>query len=155
MKRTTIIPRPDWQEKVERVGLTFHTPGGQVYWNESAYYELSSAEIDTLEQTGNDLHKLCLKGAEHVIASNLFHLLSIPEEAVPFIIKSWERDDFSLYGRFDLAYSPGLPPKLLEYNADTPTALVEAAVAQWYWLEEVFPKADQFNSIHEKLIGAW
>jgi glutathionylspermidine synthase len=33
--------------------------------------------------------------------------------------------------------------------------LVEAAVAQWYWLEEVFPEADQFNSIHEKLIRGW
>jgi glutathionylspermidine synthase len=45
--------------------------------------------------------------------------------------------------------------KLLEYNADTPTALVEAAVAQWYWLKEVFPKADQFNSLHEKLVAKW
>jgi glutathionylspermidine synthase len=44
---------------------------------------------------------------------------------------------------------------LLEYNADTPTALVEAAVAQWFWLEETQPGADQFNSIHERLIAAW
>lgn len=47
------------------------------------------------------------------------------------------------------------PPKLLEYNADTPTALIEAAVVQWYWLQERFPQADQFNSIHERLIEAW
>ena len=43
---------------------------------------------------------------------------------------------------------------MLEYNADTPTALLEAAVVQWYWLEEVKPGRDQFNSIHEKLIAA-
>src|SRR6185436_5393107 len=109
------------------------------YWDESACYELTLDEIDALEKAGNDLHELCLKAAEHVIETNLFHLLSIPEDAIPFIIKSWERDDFSLYGRFDLAYSPGQPPKLLEYNADTPTALVEAAVAQWHWLEDVYP----------------
>jgi glutathionylspermidine synthase len=36
-----------------------------------------------------------------------------------------------LYGRFDLAYRGDGPPKLLEYNADTPTALFEAAVVQW------------------------
>jgi glutathionylspermidine synthase len=44
---------------------------------------------------------------------------------------------------------------LLEYNADTPTALVEAAVAQWFWLQDRFQGMDQFNSIHEKLIAAW
>ncbi|MEO6245342.1 MAG: glutathionylspermidine synthase family protein, partial [Opitutaceae bacterium] len=69
--------------------------------------------------------------------------------------RSWERDDFSLYGRFDLAFDGGGAPKLLEYNADTPTALVEAAVAQWFWLQETRPEADQFNSIHERLIAAW
>jgi len=44
---------------------------------------------------------------------------------------------------------------LLEYNADTPTSLVEAAVTQWFWLQDSFPQADQFNSIHEKLIAKW
>ena len=44
---------------------------------------------------------------------------------------------------------------MLEYNADTPTAFLEAAVVQWYWLEEVKPGCDQFNSIHEKLIERW
>jgi len=32
---------------------------------------------------------------------------------------------------------------------------VEAAVAQWYWLEERFPGKDQFNSLHERLVAAW
>src|SRR6516225_10498493 len=51
------------------------------------------------------------------------------------------------------------PPKLLEYNADTPTALLEASVVQWRWLEQaVRPRnadADQFNSLHEKLIASF
>jgi glutathionylspermidine synthase len=51
------------------------------------------------------------------------------------------------------------PPKMLEYNADTPTALLEASVIQWHWMEDVkldLPyRIDQFNSIHEKLIEAW
>jgi glutathionylspermidine synthase len=28
-------------------------------------------------------------------------------------------------------------------------------VAQWHWLQAVKPAADQFNSLHEKLIAAW
>src|SRR4029079_2685552 len=40
-------------------------------------------------------------------------------------------------------------------NADTPTSLIEAAVAQWNWLQAVRPKSDQFNSLHERLIARW
>src|SRR5260370_514382 len=36
-----------------------------------------------------------------------------------------------------------------------PTALAEAAVAQWFWLTDLDPQGDQFNSIHEHLIDAW
>ncbi len=60
-----------------------------------------------------------------------------------------------IYGRFDLAYDGQNPPKLLEYNADTPTSLLEAAVIQWHWLREVEPESDQFNSIWEGLIANW
>jgi hypothetical protein len=44
---------------------------------------------------------------------------------------------------------------MLEYNADTPTSLVEAASPQWFWMEDRFPGADQWNSLHERLVAAW
>ena len=44
---------------------------------------------------------------------------------------------------------------MLEYNADTPTALLEAAVIQWFWLKDTHADADQFNSIHERLLEFW
>ncbi len=155
MNRIAISPRHKWQERVEEVGLTYHTPEGVTYWDESAYYQLSSREVDEFEKAANDLHAMCIEAAEDVINRQLFDQLGIPPAAVPYILKSWERDDFSLYGRFDFAYDGRNPPKLLEYNADTPTALVEAAVAQWYWLQDTNRNSDQFNSIHEKLIAAW
>jgi glutathionylspermidine synthase len=55
----------------------------------------------------------------------------------------------------DPGYNGSTPPKLLEYNADTPTSLLEASVIQWYWLQDVYKEADQFNSLHEKLIAKW
>jgi glutathionylspermidine synthase len=55
----------------------------------------------------------------------------------------------------DLSWDGSGEPRLLEYNADTPTALLEASVVQWYWLQEAAPGMDQFNSIHEKLIARW
>jgi glutathionylspermidine synthase len=155
MNRVTQIPRADWREKAEALGFTYHTHDHGPYWDESAYYEFSSREIDRLEAAGNALHQLCIDAAQVVIDRGWWTRLGIPERAIPTILASWERDDPSLYGRFDLAYDGVQPPKLLEYNADTPTALIEAAVVQWYWLQERFPGADQFNSIHEWLIETW
>lgn len=155
MKRHVCEPRPDWRAKVESIGLTYHSHESGPYWDESACYELSAADVHALESAANTLHALCIEAAEAVIENAWWTRLGIPAIAVPAILNSWERDDFSLYGRFDLAYDGITPPKMLEYNADTPTALVEASVAQWFWLQETRPGADQFNSIHERLIEAW
>ena len=66
-------------------------------------------------------------------------------------------EGMSLYGQFDLAYggNEASPAKMLEYNADTPAGLVEAAVTQWYWLEDALPDRDQWNMLHERLVQAW
>jgi glutathionylspermidine synthase len=155
MRREILTPRPDWRAKVEALGLDFHTSEGEAYWWEEACYAFSAAEIDVIEAATATLHQLCLEAAERIVAAGDFARLRIPEAYREWVARSWRRRDPDLYGRFDLAFDGAGPPKLLEYNADTPTALLEAAVVQWYWLEEVKPGADQFNSIHEKLIAAW
>jgi glutathionylspermidine synthase len=154
VRRVESEPRRGWQAKVEELGLTFHTPGDP-YWYESAHYVLSADEVDTLERATNRLHEMCIAAAGHVIEKKRFDDLGIPPFARDLIVRSWEADTPSIYGRFDLAYDGEGPPKLLEYNADTPTALYEAAVVQWKWLEELHPGKDQFNSIHERLIATW
>ena len=58
----------------------------------------------------------------------------------------------SIYGRFDLRYDGAGPAKLLEYNADTPTTLLEASILQWNWLKDTHEGDDQWNSLHEKLV---
>jgi glutathionylspermidine synthase len=154
MNRITIEPRADWPAKVEALGFIFHSSGGP-YWNESAYYDFTATEIDTLESATNELFRLCLEAVERVIEGNLFARLHIPERCIPLIRNSWEREDLSLFGRFDLRFDGGGPPTLYEFNADTPTSLLEASVVQWDWLRECLPEKDQFNSIHEKLIARW
>jgi len=155
MRRHRCQPRPAWRQKVEAIGLTFHTAPEGPYWDESACYELTADEVNALETAASTLHALCIEAAEAVIENQWWRRLGIPEIAIPSILRSWERDDFSLYGRFDFSYDGQSPPKLLEYNADTPTALIEASVAQWFWLQDTHPDADQFNSLHERLIEAW
>ena len=161
MQRHAIEPRPDWRAKVEALGLVFHSEGQQgaaapePYWNERAYYAFTVDDVDRIERATNELHARCLEAVEHVVAHRLYAQLGIPAHAVRAIERSWEREPPSLYGRFDLAYDGAGPPLMLEYNADTPTSLYEAAVVQWKWLEERFPDRDQFNSLHDRLIATW
>lgn len=155
MKRVATTERIDWQHRVPSQGLTFHTPPAGPYWNEGAYYEFTAAQVDVLEAATNTLHELCLEAVQHVIDHKRYAELCIPAIAIPMIERSWEEELPSIYGRFDFAYDGAGEPKMLEYNADTPTSLLEAAVIQWSWLEDKFPEADQFNSIHDRLIAWW
>ncbi|MFM8273650.1 MAG: glutathionylspermidine synthase family protein [Gemmata sp.] len=155
MHRVTCDPRPNWQKRVEEYGLYYHTLRGEPYWDESAFYQFTNTEVERIYDATMALHKMCLDLVQEVIDKRLFGLFMIPQEFEDYVIRSWENDEPSIYGRFDFAYDGSGPPKMLEYNADTPTALVEAAVAQWYWLKDVDERGDQFNSIHEQLIEAW
>ncbi len=155
MRRLELTPRADWVRKVEEVGLIYHHTTEGPYWDESAVWEFEAREIEEIERATHDLHQMALAAARRVIDEERYAELGIPPAAVPLIKAAWYAEPPALYGRLDLAYDGINPPKLLEYNADTPTTLVEAAVAQWYWLQDVSPSADQFNSIHEGLVEKW
>ena len=145
---------------MEAIGFHYHSIDG-TYWDESRCYVFSEAEIDALEAATAELHEMALNAAQQIVGSARYDELAIPREWVPAIEASWNARNthaasgFSLFGRMDLCYDRKGPAKLLEYNADTPTACLEASVAQWSWLQAVKPDADQFNSLHEKLIDAW
>jgi glutathionylspermidine synthase len=163
MRRIDCPERDDWRSTAEAAGFDFHSIDGERYWDERAYYAFTLDEIERgIETPTGEIDAMCIELAgsavddEHALAR-----LKIPETFWPLISESWHRDDRSLYGRIDLSFDGRGPAKLLEYNADTPTSIFEAAVFQWTWLEQaiernIIPKrADQFNSIHERLIEAW
>jgi len=154
MRRETLTPRAGWAAEMEEIGFHFHSMGG-VYWDESACYGFDAAEIDTLEAATAELHAMALEAVEHIVRQERFEPFALPMAHVDYVAQSWKRRDPSLYGRMDLRFDGQEPPKLLEYNADTPTALLEASVAQWRWLKAVKPGADQYNSIHERLLERW
>lgn len=155
MQRLRIRPRQNWQEAVEKMGLQFHTPEGRPYWDESVCYRFKAREIDEIEAATEELQQLCLKAGQFIIDNDRFDDFQIPAAARPLIREAWEQEPPSIYGRFDLMYNGASPPKLLEYNANTPTSLLEASVIQWYWHLDTKIGKDQFNSIHEKLIAQW
>jgi glutathionylspermidine synthase len=169
MRRVPTSPRPGWQKTVESQGLYYHTlpaaqpgagpgnwdpAGGRPYWDESAYYEFEPPEIDEIEACTYRLNEYCLRAAEYILQEGLFEQVGVPASHAEWVRRSWERDEHTIYGRFDLRYDGGGPPRLLEYNADTPTALLEAAVIQWYWMKDCHGdgRHDQFNTLHERLL---
>lgn len=161
MKRIGVQPRDNWPAIVESQGMAYHTLAvdegvDPKYWDESHAYELTSDEVDAIEEASQVLYRMCLSAVEYVIGENKLNQLAIPPEFHDLVKKSWDRQDVDLYGRFDLAFDENGIPKMLEYNADTPTSLLESSVIQWYWLEDYAKRTgknlDQFNSIHENLI---
>jgi len=141
------VVRPGWEAEIEAQGLVYNRtelPGGEVrsYWREGPFYDFTMAEVQRLEGWVAQLFEMCVAAGDHVVEHDLFDRMGIPPIARPEIRRTWEAEPPSVYGRFDLRYDGQGPPKLLEFNADTPTGLVESAVTQW-------------NSLHERLIGAW
>ena len=141
-------------------GFHFHTMYGEPYWDESAYYQFTLAQIENdIEDPTAELHQMCLAVTEDVVNSEeLLTRFRIPEQHWDLVRNSWQERAPSLYSRLDLVYNGKGPAKLLENNADTPTSLYESGFWQWLWLSqnvdagELALHADQFNSLQEKLV---
>lgn len=161
MRRVAIAERAGWREIADAQGFTFHHDGGERYWDERAAYVFTMDEIEArIEAPTVELHAMCLDLVADVVCSQeMMERLVIPAEHRDFVAGSWAAKAPSLYGRFDFAYDGEGPAKLLEYNADTPTSIYETGFFQWAWLEALIAdkrvpeSADQFNSLHEKLIA--
>ncbi|MBM9468355.1 glutathionylspermidine synthase family protein [Nakamurella leprariae] len=166
------VLRPGWQAQIVAEGLVYHESADgrdpRSYWTEAEYYSFTAAEVERLASVADTLFdRMLVEAGDHVIANKLYDRLSIPQVAVPAIERSWHEDAPSVYGRFDLRYGndpdlvdrdPSLAtPKLLEFNADTPTSLLESAVIQWNWLlgNDAVQHRDQWNNIYDALTAAW
>jgi glutathionylspermidine synthase len=158
VNRIEVEPRKGWPAIIEEQGLVYwktELPDGSTmpYWHESNAYTLTGAEVYEMEGAAKVLLEMLVEAGDYIIEENLFSQMGIPGWAVPRIKETWESEPPMVYGRFDFAYDNDGTFKLLEYNADTPTALVETAV-QWHWVQDVFGEGgDQWNMVHEQLVG--
>jgi glutathionylspermidine synthase len=153
MRRDVVAPRPELKARLKELNLW--PADGSPYYDESAAYVFTEAQVETLYEATAELERMIGVAVDHVIAKKRFAELGIPKNLAKYAAETRKRGDPSIYGRMDLAYDGVNSPKLLEYNADTPTALFEASVLQWEWLKATHPDGDQFNSIHEALIANW
>lgn len=139
---------------LEKMGFLWHRDVDGEYIVKEKLLLLTPEEVYAYERATNELYKMYETAAEYVIEHNLFESLDIPTHLIKGIQESWKSErDNHLYGRFDL--SGGIDTqeiKLIEFNADTPTLLLETALIQWMLLEQsnIQNKA-QFNAIYEAI----
>jgi len=160
MRRVPALPRPNWLTTVEQQGLSYAVDRAESgdttaqYWHEDARYEFTAREIDYLEQVTSNLHALAVQAAHKMVTDpSVIARHNLPAGVGECLARSLaDSDETSIYGRFDLAWGGTGDAKMLEYNADTPTGLVEAAVCQWMWLEDLHPANDQWNMLHDRFL---
>ena len=163
MRKVAGTERPDWAAQAEAAGFAFHTMHGEPYWDETSAYAFSLEEIETrLEDPSTALHAMVLEAVDRAASSEReMRRLAIPEAHMDRVAASWRDGAPELFGRMDLSYDGAGPAKLLEYNADTPTSLYEAAVFQWDWMVQgreagrLPAEADQLNGLFEALTDRW
>ncbi len=159
--------RDNWLEQARLLGFDTALLSDPPYWVEALQepfcLELTVADIAALEHAGRIVQSQVLALVERVCcgpdSEALMERLSIPTDYRRAVRLSFERQDPSLYSRFDFAFEPGQSsPRLLELNADTPSSLMEASVLQLAWLagmkerQSLAPESDQYNFLQDTLV---
>ncbi len=163
MQRVPVTERPDLAQAAADHGFEFKAGEGIPYWDESAYYRFTLRQIEEdLEGPAEEIEGMCFEVVERALNDEtVMRRLGIAEQYWDYLAASWRNQEKHLYGRMDISYDGKGAAKLLEYNADTPTALYESAVFQWEWLEQakdrgLIPEGcDQLNDLHESLVRAF
>ena len=140
--------------KLEELGFTWHTDNDGTKYVSDELVQLTQEEAEAYYEAANSIYDMYVEAAEYVIDNKLFFELGIPFNLIEMIKKSWENDvHWHIYGRFDLAGGiDGKDIKLIEFNADTPTALFETALLQWAILKHNdMDEEKQFNNVYEAI----
>jgi glutathionylspermidine synthase len=149
----TLRVEPLDKSVMEEIGMTWHTDQDGSDYITSELVQVSEPEAEAYFSAANRLYDMYVEAAQYAIDHQLYYELGIPSNLVRLIEESWDKDDWHLYGRFDLAGGlDGEPIKLIEFNADTPTGLFETSIIQWAILKaNGMDQTRQFNNIHAML----
>jgi glutathionylspermidine synthase len=152
MKTIPVKPVPD--EIYDKLGFYWYASPQDKSYVADELVVISEAEGDAYYRAANELYDMVVQAGQHVVDQKLYSLLDIPLNLIEMIETSWEDDShFHLLGRFDLAGGQdGLPIKLIEFNADTPSLIFETALIQWVILKHnKMEEANQYNNLYETI----
>jgi glutathionylspermidine synthase len=148
--------------RAEALGFCFHSPEGREYWARDACYVLTPEAVARMEAAARELNGMIAAAVDRVVARGDYDAFGFTPRLAALVEQSHRLGERSLYGRFDFRLDPvDGSIKLFEFNAETPAALLEAAVVQLAWFEETppgpdtRPGTDQWNGIDDALVARW
>lgn len=163
--------RPNWEFIVsEQEHLLYDTDPedpGYHYWTEDAVYSVSTLELEDIRAQVQEVNRICIDAIEW-LASGGMGTMGLPAEFFRLAVASWRKyregdGELDIAGRFDFLpvqdlTTGGTVLKLLEYNADTPTTMVESAVCQTSHFDYHFAGDARYttvNRIGDAFIDRW
>jgi glutathionylspermidine synthase len=147
--------------RAEALGFRFHSPDDREYWARDACYALTPEAVAALESAARELDGMIAAAVDAVVRRGDYGAFGFTDRLAALVEASHRAGEPSLYGRFDFRLAPDGAIKLFEFNAETPAALLEAAVVQLAWFEETppgpatRPGSDQWNMIDDALAARW
>jgi glutathionylspermidine synthase len=146
-----VAPLP--KEAYQKWGLGWYRKGDNEDYLAPELLRISNAEVSDLRLASQKLWELIEQATEAVISKNQLADLHVPGNMAEAIRLSWQdKRQLPLVGRFDLAGGiGGLPIKLLEFNADTPSLMPETAWLQAEAAQQAGPGHPQFNDLLDSL----
>ena len=73
-------------------------------------------------ESSYEVYNMMLESIDKIVADDtLLTLFTIHENLWPAIRKSWKKGQTDFQGRFDMAWDGVNPPKVIEFNGDTPS----------------------------------
>jgi glutathionylspermidine synthase len=150
MQRITIEPRQGWSAEASS-RYSWHTPTATPGWHEDVYYKLTPDEAEELRTTAERCHRLVDTTVERAIRERLWPIIGIEQAIGDKIKAAWDDELPGLLSRIDFIYEAGFY-KMIDYNAESTTGLMEASILQKLWRDAQFPNVRQFNDIHPALV---
>lgn len=135
LSRVVVTPRSGYDDTLLNQKLWYYNEPAlnwtkcerDQYWPETGMAKISGKGEKEILEASWVLHNMCLELVEKVVNDdNLLKLFHVNENLWPAIKKSWSNNRQDFIGRFDLSWDGINPPKMLEYNADTPSLLLES-----------------------------
>ncbi len=113
---------------------------------------LNQDEINAFEKAHDEIYGLFQQELGELVLTGQFDFLGLPSKMIDLIIYSYSKKQKHLIGRFDFAGGiDGLPIKVLEFNADTPTMIPESSFIQDAFFDIYKPARAQYNSLERDL----
>lgn len=157
MRTYCVEPRAAWLERIIDSGVVLGNPNLSGLWNERYLVEVSAAEAETLHTYAEMLYHEMARCSDYAIESRHLCDFDLTMEDKRIISRSWETSDYSptLFTRIDCVIDNDGRARFTGLESGFAAGLLEAATAQWSWLQESAPWSSQFNTISERLTESW